>query len=88
MATGPRGIIFSGAAAGPAVVVECGRNGGRWRRRPLGWWRRPVGPGLWRERHSDIPSEAGGSWWLWIWWRKPPETEQVGRAEAQLRRRR
>jgi hypothetical protein len=32
-----------GAAAAPTVVVGCGRNS---ERRPPGWWRRPVGPGL------------------------------------------
>jgi hypothetical protein len=43
MPTGPRGR--SGAAVGPAVVVECGWNGGRQRRRLPGWWR-PVGLGI------------------------------------------
>jgi hypothetical protein len=32
--------------AEPTVVVDCGRNGERRQRRPLGWWRRPVGPRL------------------------------------------
>jgi hypothetical protein len=35
-------------AAGHAMVVECGRNGGR--RRLSRWWRRAVGPGRWRGR--------------------------------------
>jgi hypothetical protein len=48
-----------GAAAGPTVVVECGRNGGRRWHRPPSWWRRPVGPGRRWGRHGDIPREAG-----------------------------
>jgi hypothetical protein len=35
-----------GVTAEPTVVVDCGRNGERRQRRPLGWWRRPVGPRL------------------------------------------
>jgi hypothetical protein len=39
-------------AAGPTVVAECGRNGGWRRRRPPGWWRRPVGQGRWRGQET------------------------------------
>jgi hypothetical protein len=51
-----------GAAAGPAVVVGCGRNDGWRRRHPPGWWRTLVGPGFWQGRHGDIPGEAGLAW--------------------------
>jgi hypothetical protein len=53
----------SGAVAEPAVVVGCGRNGGRRRRRPSGWWRRPVGPVCGGGRHGGIPGEAGLARW-------------------------
>jgi hypothetical protein len=36
----------SGAADEPTVVVGCGQNGGWQQRRPPGWRRRPVEPGL------------------------------------------
>jgi hypothetical protein len=73
------------AAAGPAVVAGCGRNGG-WRRRHLpGWWRRLVGQGRRRgqavgeireggvEGEGQLVGGGGGR----RWWGSTPERREM-----------